>query len=80
MGVRDQGSSSGRKKRVRSGTRRAMGKEIDVLEVSETSEVDGDEQVWGEYFRDPSQWWDNRLNKRNPKAPDFKHRITGKAL
>lgn len=22
--------------------------------------------------RPPAEWWDNRTNKRNPKAPDFK--------
>lgn len=26
------------------------------------------------------QYYDNRLNKRNPKAPDFKHKTTGEAL
>lgn len=25
----------------------------------------------------PEEWWDNRENKRNPKAPDFKHKETG---
>ncbi|KAG5028517.1 hypothetical protein JHK87_012031 [Glycine soja] len=27
-----------------------------------------------------ANWWDNRLNKRNAKAPDFKHKETGKGL
>ena len=80
MGAVGKGSNSGRKEKVRSGARRSMGKEINILEGSETSEVDVDEQVWYEYFANPSQWWDNRLNKRNPKAPDFKHRVSGKAL
>ena len=26
---------------------------------------------WEQYFEDPSQWWDNRATKRNPKGPDF---------
>lgn len=25
----------------------------------------------------PDEWWDNRTNKRNPKAPDYKHKETG---
>jgi hypothetical protein len=25
----------------------------------------------------PDEWWDNRQNKRNPKAPDYKHKETG---
>lgn len=29
--------------------------------------------LWAQLAADPSQWYDNRLNKRNPKAPDFKH-------
>ncbi|KAJ7297813.1 hypothetical protein O6H91_Y035300 [Diphasiastrum complanatum] len=38
-------------------------------------------QLWEEFFSDPSQWWDHRNNKRNPRFPDFKHRSTGmKAL
>ena len=48
--------------------------------TSGSSEIDKDEQIWHEYFADPSQWWDNRSNKRNPRAPDFKHRISKKAL
>ena len=26
------------------------------------------------------RWWDNRQNKRNPKAPDFKHKDTGDGI
>ena len=26
------------------------------------------------------QFWDNRVGKRNPKAPDFKHKQGGQAL
>jgi hypothetical protein len=39
-----------------------------------------EEQIWLEYFKDPSQWWDNRLSKKNLKAPDFKHKVTKRAL
>ncbi|KAJ7513567.1 hypothetical protein O6H91_23G004900 [Diphasiastrum complanatum] len=38
------------------------------------------EQVWQEFFSDPSQWWDNRLTKKSPKHPDFKHRGTLESL
>ncbi|KAJ7527991.1 hypothetical protein O6H91_16G079700 [Diphasiastrum complanatum] len=34
------------------------------------------EQLWQEFFSDPSQWWDNRLTKKTPKHPDFKHKRT----
>ena len=33
-----------------------------------------EEQLWIEYFNDPSQWFDNRVDKKNPKGPDFRHK------
>ena len=36
--------------------------------------------VWHSFFSDPAQWWDNRFDKRNPRAPDFKHKLTRKGL
>ncbi|KAG6555831.1 hypothetical protein Mapa_002472 [Marchantia paleacea] len=38
------------------------------------------EKRWQAFFANPSQWWDNRLNKKNPKAPDFKHKSTQEVL
>ncbi|KAJ7528005.1 hypothetical protein O6H91_16G079900 [Diphasiastrum complanatum] len=38
------------------------------------------EQLWQEFFSDPSQWWDNRLTKKTPKHPDFKHKRTLEGL
>ncbi|KAJ7548560.1 hypothetical protein O6H91_07G017300 [Diphasiastrum complanatum] len=38
------------------------------------------EQLWQEFFSDPSQWWDNRLTKKSPKYPDFKHKSTLEGL
>ncbi|KAJ7289005.1 hypothetical protein O6H91_Y307500 [Diphasiastrum complanatum] len=39
------------------------------------------EQLWQEFFSDPSQWVDNRLTtKISPKYPDFKHKITSEGL
>lgn len=36
-------------------------------------------QRWGvqRFAQFPGEFWDNRGNKRNPKAPDLKHRSTG---
>lgn len=28
--------------------------------------------LWEHWLNNPNDWWDNRENKRNPKAPDFK--------
>ncbi|KAJ7532564.1 hypothetical protein O6H91_13G009400 [Diphasiastrum complanatum] len=38
------------------------------------------EDLWAQFFRDPSQWWDNRFNKRAVNAPDFKHKETKEVL
>ncbi|KAI5084889.1 hypothetical protein GOP47_0001058 [Adiantum capillus-veneris] len=35
---------------------------------------------WKEFFRDPSNWWDNRSSKRSPRQPDFKHKLTKQPL
>ncbi|KAK7272772.1 hypothetical protein RJT34_29595 [Clitoria ternatea] len=35
---------------------------------------------WNDLVQNPAKWWDNRLHKRNVKAPDFKHKETGEAL
>lgn len=36
-----------------------------------------DDALWRRYFQDPSKWWDNRKDKRNPRAPDFKLKDDG---
>ncbi|KAJ7534645.1 hypothetical protein O6H91_13G104100 [Diphasiastrum complanatum] len=38
------------------------------------------EQLWQEFFSDPSQWWDNRFIKKNPQNPDFEHKSTHERL
>ncbi|KAJ7532964.1 hypothetical protein O6H91_13G027100 [Diphasiastrum complanatum] len=38
------------------------------------------EQLWQEFFSDPSRWWDNRLIKEGRNYPDFKHKITNEGL
>ncbi|KAG6526817.1 hypothetical protein ZIOFF_016818 [Zingiber officinale] len=37
-------------------------------------------ELWQAFFANPTEWWDNRNNKRNPKYPDFKHKDTGEVL
>ncbi|KAI3465386.1 hypothetical protein Pfo_022049 [Paulownia fortunei] len=36
--------------------------------------------LWQVFFANPSEWWDCRKRKLNPKAPDFKHKDTGESL
>ncbi|CAH8275978.1 unnamed protein product [Arabidopsis lyrata] len=38
------------------------------------------EESWKDLVQNPDKWWDNRIDKRNAKAPDFKHKETGEAL
>ncbi|KAL3828006.1 hypothetical protein ACJIZ3_016808 [Penstemon smallii] len=38
------------------------------------------EELWQAFFANPTEWWDNRRNKRSPNYPDFKHKDTGEAL
>ncbi|KAJ7528130.1 hypothetical protein O6H91_16G085400 [Diphasiastrum complanatum] len=38
------------------------------------------ERLWQQFFLDPSQWWDERRDKTNPRFPDFKHKTAKKAL
>lgn len=33
-----------------------------------------DDDKWRRYFDNPEQWYDNRRSKRNPRAPDFRHK------
>ena len=40
----------------------------------------GGEQKWALFFGNPGAWWDNRLSKRAPRAPDFKHKTSGEGL
>ncbi len=38
------------------------------------------DQAWRDYFANPSDYYDNRVDKRNPKGPDFKHKQSGEGL
>mmetsp|Transcript_38482 Transcript_38482/g.46455 ORF Transcript_38482/g.46455 Transcript_38482/m.46455 type:complete len:327 (+) Transcript_38482:89-1069(+) len=37
-------------------------------------------EYWNQLFDHPNNFWDNRLGKRNPRAPDFKHKEDNTAL
>lgn len=37
-------------------------------------------QLWEQFDKQPNDFWDNRANKRNPKAPDFVHKSSRGAL
>ncbi|CAE5958951.1 unnamed protein product [Arabidopsis arenosa] len=38
------------------------------------------EESWKDLVENMNKWWDNRLDKRHPKSPDFKHKETGVGL
>lgn len=38
------------------------------------------DDVWKDLVENPDNWWDNRLDKKSKKGPDFKHKETGKPL
>lgn len=46
-------------------------------EIGPDSSID---ELWRHLVEYPEEWWDNRTSRRNPKAPDFKHKATRKAL
>jgi len=39
-----------------------------------------EEQDWEDYFANLALWWDNQGSQKNPKALDFKHRMTKRSL
>lgn len=36
--------------------------------------------AWRDYFANPGNYYDNRVDKRNPAGPDFKSKTTGDGL
>ena len=38
------------------------------------------EACWRHLVESPDEWWDNRATQKNPRAPDFKHKLTRRAL
>lgn len=53
---------------------------INMKHSNSGSKVIATEKLWQAFFLNPTEWWDNRKDKRNPKAPDFKHKTTGEVL
>ncbi|KAF6142360.1 hypothetical protein GIB67_023385 [Kingdonia uniflora] len=53
---------------------------LDELEFHPPRGPASAEESWKNLVENLNKWWDNRFNKRNPKAPDFKHKDTGDAL
>lgn len=51
-----------------------------VAKSNKAKDFKGGDESWNDLVQNPSKWWDNRLDKRNEKAPDFKHKETGKVL
>lgn len=58
-----------------------LGVEVDVkTQKSKQVKQHRGEESWKDLVQNPTKWWDNRLNKRNQRAPDFKHKDTGEGL
>lgn len=54
--------------------------EFDVPPSRQNKAKDAKEFLWRSLVENPKDWWDNRLDKKNPKAPDFKHKTSGEVL
>ncbi|KAM7259228.1 hypothetical protein ACFE04_014969 [Oxalis oulophora] len=48
--------------------------------VSKETKPHKREESWKDVLANPDNWWDNRVGKKNPKSPDFKHKNSGEAL
>ncbi|XP_058113681.1 protein OSB2, chloroplastic-like isoform X2 [Magnolia sinica] len=51
-----------------------------VGEPSSKPCLESTDASWKDLVENPKNWWDNRSCKLNPKAPDFKHKVTGEGL
>ncbi|XP_017440183.1 protein OSB3, chloroplastic/mitochondrial isoform X2 [Vigna angularis] len=54
--------------------------EVPVLKSKKAKDSKGGDVYWNDLVQNPAKWWDNRVDKRNEKAPDFKHKETGEGL
>ncbi|ESW24981.1 hypothetical protein PHAVU_004G177000 [Phaseolus vulgaris] len=54
--------------------------DVPVVKCKNAKDGKGGEVSWNDLVQNPAKWWDNRLDKRNEKAPDFKHKDTGEGL
>ncbi|XP_006845708.2 protein OSB3, chloroplastic/mitochondrial isoform X4 [Amborella trichopoda] len=52
---------------------------LKTLEIDQRQNKDSND-LWKDLVANRDKWWDNRLSKVNPKAPDFKHKDSGKGL
>lgn len=50
------------------------------FDVPLQKEKKADDDSWKDLVENSGKWWDNRSNKKNPKAPDFKHKDLGTGL
>ena len=53
----------------------SFGDSIRVL-TTEIGSESSSEELWRHLVEFLEEWWDNRTTRRNPKAPDFKHKTT----
>ncbi|XP_062077452.1 protein OSB3, chloroplastic/mitochondrial-like isoform X3 [Humulus lupulus] len=55
--------------------------EFDVP-IPKSKEVNGNkgDEMWKDLLENPNKWWDNRVDKKSERAPDFKHKETGEGL
>ncbi|GJN16747.1 hypothetical protein PR202_gb03768 [Eleusine coracana subsp. coracana] len=64
-------------------TRKGFGTNWAARKSQDTSTVSKhkvEEDLWRDLVDNPANWWDNRLDKRTSKHPDFKHKESGKGL
>ncbi|XP_062077451.1 protein OSB2, chloroplastic-like isoform X2 [Humulus lupulus] len=61
-------------------------KKISALEFDVSSQNSnevkqfGGDEMWKDLLENPNKWWDNRVDKKSERAPDFKHKETGEGL
>lgn len=61
-------------------TRQFAGQTQCIHANSKEAKAEAREKLWRRFFADPSQWWDNRANKKRSRFPDFVHYETKEAL
>ncbi|XP_076898718.1 protein OSB2, chloroplastic-like isoform X2 [Bidens hawaiensis] len=52
--------------------------QLEFFSQPNKSEKDG--EFWKHLIENPNKWWDNRLDKKDAKGPDFKNKDSGKGL
>lgn len=53
---------------------------LESLDFDQVKDHGGKEEIWKSLVENPNQWWDNRLDKKHPKAPDFRNKENGQGL